>query len=231
MKKKREKSIHTKLSFYLILLSGLVELYIGFRYAFSTDTNDQLFGTLSIIEGLFALSGLYIPDLILYRRINPFPSSDEFKPLSSKTLVRMIIIICSLVAIQFIFQFIPMTVRDYDKALAIAFAGPSEESFFRGVLISIFFPINTIINSFSIRISRKREIKLFEIIGILLSSILFMLVHVNYYKYPNMLMSVFFSGIILGFCYWYWEDLTSCVLAHFTLNIITVIQTFFMVTF
>lgn len=226
--KREAKSIHTKIGFYLILIAGLVELFIGIRYVFSTDPVDKTFGAISILESLFAFSGLWIPDMLVYQKLRLKPSSDEFKPLGN-ALFHAVVIFFTLIMIQLIFQFIPMTVREYDKALAIAFAGPSEESGFRGLIITIFILIG--VNATKLRITKKVAIGMLEILGILISSVLFMLLHRNYYSNPRLLLSVFFSGVALAVYYWYWRDLTGCILAHFALNILTVIQSFYMVTF
>jgi len=227
MRKTNAKSIHTKLGFYLILIAGMIELYLGLRYMFSDIPSDQRFGIISILESMFAFSGLFIPDLLIYKRLRLIPSNDEFKPLDSNVFARMIIIFITLVLIQVIFMFVPMTVRTYEKALAVAFAGPSEEALFRGVLISIFISMGS--NSEKITITSKIEISVIEIIGIIISSMLFMLLHVNYSSNPSLLVAVFFSGVALAVFYWKWRDLTACILAHLVLNIINVIQTFYVV--
>ncbi|MFX1237587.1 MAG: lysostaphin resistance A-like protein [Promethearchaeota archaeon] len=227
----KEKSMHTKIGYYLILLAGVTEFIIGLRYIFSSDPSDQLFGQLSLLEGFFALIGLVSIDFFFYGR---FKLKPEFRKRPKGFLTHFTIILLSLFLIQLLMGFIPATVREYDKALAIAFAGPSEESFFRGVLMGIFIALGkNIPGEYELTIPGKepKKLSMFEIIGFGLSSLFFMLLHVNYYNYLNLMLSVFFSGMLLAFAFWYWEDLTACILAHFTLNIGVVIQSFFMVSF
>lgn len=228
--KKNIKTIHTKLSFYLILIAGIVEFTIGIRYVFSTESFDQTFGAISILEAIFAFFGLWLPDVLLYRQFHLKPK--EFRPLEvSTTFMRSIIILATLVLIQFLFQFVPMTVRKYDKALAIAFAGPAEEALFRGLIITMFIVVG--MDSTKYVITKKVAISAIEVFGIILSAVLFTVLHRNYYSMPNLLMAIFFSGIALAFFYWYpkWRDLTACILAHFALNMWTVFQSIVMVTF
>lgn len=227
----KEKSVHTKIGFYLILIAAITELIIGLRYLVLGDPDDQTFAQLTVLEGFFALAGLLAIDFLFYGR---FKLKPEFRKIDSSVLFRTIIILVLLIIAQALFQFVPATVREYDRALAIAFAGPSEESFFRGILMGSFIAVGKKIPGeyeFKIPGKEKKSLSIIEISGILVSSIFFMLLHVNYYDYLNLMLSVFFSGMILAIAFWYWEDLTSCILAHFTLNLITVFQTFFMVSF
>ncbi len=68
----------------------------------------------------------------------------------------------------------------------------------------------------------KSKKRLMMISGIGISSLAFLSIHVNYYNFPQMMLSVFISGIWLGALYWKFEDLTSLILAHFILNFIYV---------
>lgn len=123
----------------------------------------------------------------------------------------------------------PLTVKDYEIALSIQFAGPSEEVFFRGVLGSLIIIVfhNT---GYKIRIMKK-EISIWELTGIIFISIAFAMLHVNYYNNIKFLLGTFICGFWLGITYWYWEDLTANILAHSLLNFICIINSFWLVNF
>ncbi|MCP4651527.1 MAG: CPBP family intramembrane metalloprotease [PVC group bacterium] len=229
----RNRSTHTKIGFFLGLIAVLVEMYLGIMYLFSTDASDQQFGQLTLMEGFFALIGLYAIDVVSGRKVGIKP--DDYEPLHKYTFMRMLVILLTIIVIQVIFQMAPLTVRDVDRAMAIMFAGPAEELFFRGLMISLFVAIGASFPGYVIRrkSSGKEEktISPMEIMGIFLSSILFAFMHTNYYADIGVILSVFVSGIALGFFYWWWRDLTANILAHFLLNIITVAQVFWLVSF
>ena len=192
-----------------------------------TDEYGQHFAYIAGIECLFALSGLLFYDVVNKRGFRLKPKN--FTPLSGFLLIRVVVILAGLAIIQAAVQVLPMTVKDPELALAVIFAGPSEENFFRGVLVSIIIAFFSNIG-FKIRIFKK-EISIWVLFGIVISSLAFAGIHTNYYGTITLLLGTFLCGIWLGMTYWYWEDLTACVLAHFLLNFIVVIQSFWMVNF
>jgi membrane protease YdiL (CAAX protease family) len=134
-----------------------------------------------------------------------------------------------------ILQF-PLTVRTFDKALAVMFAGPSEELFFRGLLLTPFIKWGKDDYKFEIAnpISTKRKIlsiSIVEIFGITFSTLAFTFLHINYYGNPTLLLIVALSGIVLGLVYQKYQDLTANILAHFFLNLIVTIRIFGQLTF
>lgn len=230
---KYDRSELTKIAWFLGILAAPTEIAIGLSYIFSDIKSDQLFGIISIIEGFFALSGLLLIDVIYGHPIDIKP--DSFKKLESNTLSRIGYIFISLLLIQILFQF-PLTVRTVHKALAIIFAGVAEELFFRGLLITPFMKLGMSQEKFKLfkrpgKNGYYVEISLIEIIGILLSSIAFVALHFNYYGNLSLMLTVFVSGIILGFFYQKDKDITANILAHLLLNTWVVIQTFYMLSF
>jgi len=154
----------------------------------------------------------------------------NFTPLSGFLLIRVVVILAGLAIIQAAVQIVPMTVKDPELCLAIIFAAPSEENFFRGVLISIVitFFSNT---GFKIRIFKK-ELSIWVLFGIVISSLAFAGIHVNYYNSITLLLGTFLCGLWLSLTYWYFDgDLTAVILAHFALNLIVVAQTFWVINF
>ena len=226
-KKYKPKSSLTKIAFYLGITSAFVMFYLGARYVLSDVVADQTFGVITMLEGSFAIVGIYAIDLLNKRPISLKPKA--FEKLHPQSFVRIPVILITLLAIQTIFQFVPLTVRDVEKAAAIIFAGPAEELFFRGVLITIFIRMGESMDKYAI--TKKKEISIVEIFGILLSATLFALLHVNYYGNTSVMMAVFVSGIALALFFWWWRDITSLILAHFLLNTITVVQVFYLINF
>lgn len=222
-------TIHTKLSYYLILISIVFELYLGFKYFNSPDTDDSLFGFITLTEGLIAAIGLFLTDPLSGHRLHLKPK--QFRKTSPNTLFRAIIILFVLLLIQAIFQGIPLTIRNEDVALAIVNAAPAEESFFRGFLMSMFINMSSVMTVKTFRIPGNKEISIVELIGMVISSLLFSLLHVNYYGNMNLMGMVFCSGFALIFFYWYWRDLTANILAHLFLNVWVVGKFFWMVFF
>jgi len=229
MKKGKFRSVSelTTIAYYLGVITIIIEFGLGFMYIFSENVVEQNFGILTMLEGSFALFGLYMIDLIYGNPVKLKP--DNFKPLHRNTGFRTIIILFTLVMIQLVMQVVPITIREVDRAMAIMFAGPAEELIFRGFIISVFIILGKDTQKY--KIWKDKEISPIEIFGILLSSMLFAVIHVNYYGDFRIIISVFFSGLALGFLYWWWRDLTACILAHFLFNIITVAQSFYLLTF
>ena len=220
-------SKYTRIGYYLTVIAVVIQFYLWITHFQDTDDYGQTFSYIAGIEFLFALSGLLFYDLINKRgfRIKP----KNYTPLSGFLLIRVVAILVGLAIIQAAVQFIPMTVKEPEIALAIIFAGPSEENFFRGVLISIVIVSFSNVG-FKIRIFKK-ELSMGVLFGIILTSLFFGAIHVNYYNDFSLLLGTVLCGFWLGISYWYTEDITAVILAHFALNFIVVAQTFWMVNF
>lgn len=221
-KKKRTKkynTIHTRISWWLIIIAFGVELLISLLYINSEEAYDQQFGKVTLMEAGFALLGFTLADFWMYGRIS---FKKDYRPLQAETGMRFSIIFILLFATQFIFQFLLLQVKELYKAFAIWFAAPAEEAFFRAFLISIF--IRTGENDKArIKIGKKYMTPTI-LLGVIISAVGFMAIHVNYYDQLNMMIALLVSGLILGFAYWYWEDITSCILAHLLVNTVAIIR-------
>jgi len=219
----KNKSLFTNIIFWLGVLAFIVELIVGLPYFMSTDSFEQEFGQKAIMEGCFALIGLLLIDVI---RGNKFKLKPEFRKYEFQSLWRGAIILAVLWGTQMITYFIPMTVSDPQMALAITFASICEEIFFRGFVLSLFIKAGKIDRN-RIKIPlMKRDISVIEVIGILVSAIAFAGIHTNYYNQPHLILALFLSGVIIGFMFVMWEDLTACVIGHFLLNAIWTIQNY-----
>jgi membrane protease YdiL (CAAX protease family) len=120
--------------------------------------------------------------------------------------------------VQILFQ-IPLTARTPEIALAIVFCSISEEVFFRGFLIGM-----TI--KFSKNVDKNNPILKYLIIaaGIMLSSIFFTLIHINYYDNIALLATIFVCGLVLAIAYLISDDLMAVIIGHFILNAIVSFQ-------
>lgn len=217
-------SIHTRITYIAGMVCIGVLLYLGFRHIGDSDAAGQRFGFVTLLEGGFALIALLLTDTIRDHGLFPRP----FRSLHEKFLKRVLIIFAGIAAIQFIFIMIPLTARDLEIGLAIVFASVAEELFFRAFFISIAVRFGHDDRN-KIDLPQKKRISFIEIGIVILSSIAFALIHVNYYSDMSLMLTVFFGGLWLGFMYWWTRDLTAVMIAHFLLNTMVVIQSIFIV--
>lgn len=210
-------------------MSIIFELYLAFKYINSSNEAEALFGITTLMEGIIGAIGLFLTAPLTGHRLRFKP--EQFQKYNSHTIFRAAIILGVLLVIQMIFQYIPLTIRDEDVAIAIVFAAPAEESFFRGFLMSFFIYMSSKTPTKKIRFFSFFSISILELMGMALSSLLFSFLHVNYYGNMNLLVMVFFSGLVLCIFFWKWRDLTALILAHLFLNIWVVGKYFWMVYF
>jgi len=223
----------TRIDWFLGLLAFLTGTILGLSYMFATSESDRMFGFITFLEGTFALLGLLMIDVIHGRRFDLYP--DQFRPLSFDMLYPLLINMGGLMLIQLLSQF-PLTVRTWHRALAIMFAGPSEELFFRGFMLAPFIRWGEDDFKYEIKnpLSKRKKIisiSIIELFGITLSATAFTFLHVNYYDTPKLLIVVAISGVFLGLVYQKYQDLTANILAHFFLNTIITIRVFGVLTF
>lgn len=227
----QNESIHTRISYYSILLSVIFQLFLAFKYIGSANLEAHQFGFITFIYGVIAIIGLLLTDPMRGQPVKLKPK--RFQNLHINSIFRALIILLVIRVVQISFGLFTLTIRDEERALAIVFAAPSEEVFFRGFLLSFVIIIAQIApgKKFKLPGPGNREISIIEITGIIISSLLFAYLHTNYFNNLNLLLMVFVSGLFLGFFYWLWRDLTANILAHLFLNIWVVGQYFWMVNF
>ncbi len=231
----QETTIHTKISFYLVIVASILEIIVGLLYLVYyqpiTEANKQ-FGIVTVMEGLLALGALFITDAIVFKKVNVSIRKINFqKPHSSKIFLHTLIIAVYMALIQLAFTYTPASIREFNKGLAYAFAGVCEEAFYRGFLMSCFIVLGRSMDKLEYSINNKRLISVsrFELFGVVFSAVAFMLFHKNYYGNILFMLSVLFSGLGLAFFFLYWKDITSCILAHFIVNSYFTITTIYMV--
>lgn len=230
MRNRYNESEFTRIAYYLIVLAVIIQAYLWIMHIFDTDDPSKYFTYIAMIEAIFGTIGLLLLDPLKRKGFHLKP--DHFKKLDTNLLTHTGIIFIGIMIIQITVSFIPLTVKDWEIALSIMFAGPCEEVFFRGFLVSIFITaFSTSSDKYSLDVPGKKDLNYGVMIGIIISAIAFAGIHINYYNQPNLLVGVFLGGLWLGFTYWYWEDLSACILAHFLLNFIVVINQFWLVSF
>lgn len=210
----------TNIDFIMGFIAAIVLIVIGLRHF-------DAWGKTNIMEGFFAIGGIFGLQFIKSREINIF----KFKKFSFYILPRFLIILIGVTLVQVLSR-IPYTIDNVELAASIVFAAVAEELFFRGVLISIFIevdesirpPVSSKMLNILLVGETNLNIRIFGLVGVILSSLFFAAIHTNYYDNPAMLMSVFFGGLVFGFAYYLWEDMTANIMAHFLLNMIAVGQ-------
>ena len=216
-----ENSTHTVLSYWFCVIAVSIEFALGFMHI------DEYFGQMCIVEGMLGLSGLLFLDLI-HGTHTLYPK--KFKPVHKNTFFRFGITFGVIVAIQYLFQIVPL-ITSTEMALGIVFCAPVEEYFFRGILMEPAFRIGekskdkfTVWKYKQEKEKPDKEMSYIELGGIILSAAIFSSFHINYYSQPQLLLIVFVGGLWLSLVYFWNRDLTSVILAHFLLNIIFVYQ-------
>lgn len=222
-----ENSTHTILSYWFCVLAVGYQFFVGIQYI------DEYFGQMCIVEALMGLSGLLLLDLLHTGKMSIYPK--KFKRIHPNTFFRFAITFGVIVAIQFLFQIVPLITRE-EMALAIVFCAVCEEYFFRGMILEVPFRVGeksktkfTVWKYPPEKGKPDKEMSYIELGAIILSAVIFSAFHVNYYSQPRLLLMVFVGGCWLGLVYWWNKDLTSVILSHFLLNIIFVVQ-FYQVT-
>ena len=227
-------SKYDKIGYIFTIMAVVIQFFLWIMHVNDTDDYGQYFTYIAFYEFIFAFIGFLFYDAVNHRGFKI--RKRIYKKLSGWLILRITVILAGLAIIQVLVLFIPLTVTDPEIAMAIVFAGPSEENFFRGVLISIVISLFGKIKGFKIPLplpflKQKKEISIWVFLGIIISSIAFAGIHMNYYENPNLLFGTFLCGLWLGLTYWYWEDLTAVIMAHFLLNLIVMFQTFGFVLF
>lgn len=238
MRRRRKKdikySVHSKLSYFLLLLAMVIQFFIGFRHIGDADPIGRQFGTLTIVEGIFAMFGLFLIDPINSLGLRVKPKPETYRKVGMYSLLSLTVALILNMLIQVVSK-TTLTIRDEEMALAIIFCAPAEEAFFRGFLMTLFMKGD---QEFSkgfkdipkVKLSRKKELSMFIIFAILIDAMMFALLHVNYYDQLDLMFIVFFGGAVYAFVYFIWEDLTGVMLAHLIINVIAVWQMFWMVS-
>jgi len=201
-----KEPVHTIVSFTMVAMAIIIMLYFGIRHI-SDEPDWSKSAFMQLILGFVGLLG---SQLIAQQPVIP-QSKYNFKSVDLNTGIRAVVIAGASMGVQFISQAV-FTFTDTEQAVYFVFAAITEEVFFRGFILTIFIKLD----------QTKMKFSPPKLIGVLVQAIGFAAIHQNYYNNLPMLISVFVGGLILGFAYLIWEDLTANILGHFLLNIIVV---------
>jgi len=211
-KKKLEKNIDfmkfNPISFLLFITALLIEIYLISKYGGSEPST--IYSIILFALGLVALIGLLWLNKgeILVREF-PIKSLKD----GVKYIIGLLILIASITIMMLIVRVsFKLAMENIDIYFYYIAAAIIEEAFFRMFLISLF--ISKIPN------------KLFGlIIGVLVSSLIFMLAHYSAYgQQVDLMLSMFLGGLTFSVFYIYFRDITITMWGHMIINLIVTYQ-------
>lgn len=225
-------TVHTKVSYYLLIIAVIGQLVLALPLLFFSGNMSEYeknWRLLALYVGIGGFACLIFTDLFSGYGLKL--RKQNFRPFTFKTFVRTILLFFSLIAIQFLSKLVPLSIRGWEIALAGIVAAPTEEMIFRGALLSFFILISSRTEKrplFKLPVilrnkewdDEKREFSLSILAGIIISGLIFAMYHQNYYGNIPVLLSLFFWGLTLAFAYIYWRDITAVILAHFLINLV-----------
>ena len=181
--RKKDFGRHTQLSFTLGMIATGILFYLGIRHL------NEAWGQFALLQCILCLIGTLGSTYVLFG--TPIPS---FKALKPETLTNAIYITIFSIVIQVVVS-LPFQISDTERALYYIFVAVSEEMFFRAFILNI-----------------GVKYKVAPILNIFLSSLLFTGFHINYYADFEKLIGVFCGGLMLGFIYLEWNDITANII-------------------
>jgi membrane protease YdiL (CAAX protease family) len=137
--------------------------------------------------------------------------SFSLKPVDANSGVRGFIILMVLMLLQLAFGLgKQLSLTNVEKALYFVFAAVSEEFFLRGLLLRGALAV-------------KNHVAV-AVVVTAVSTVLFDLIHANYYDNLTAMSIVTVSGVFLCVMFVLWKDLTANIIAHLVINIIFALQ-------
>lgn len=188
----------------ILIISFSVPAIITMLYIYLLPTAGSwsIFGLYMFIFASTGLSAQLLIDATNATNKGAF----RLKPLDMYSGFRALIIFAILFIIQRITSFeAQLSLTIVEKALYYVFAAVSEEMFFRGLVIR--------------GMLRIKKHAAMAVLGIIISTVLFALIHVSYYNNTYALTVVVLSGVVLSVIYVTWKDLTANIIAHFIINV------------
>ena len=199
------------LTLALGLIASGVMGYLAAKYWNSATAYDAALARYALMLSLFGIAGLAIvnwqdPNTSVKWELRPLDAK-YLSQLGMRLLLVLVIGVLLEAAIAYASQLelVKSTVAREDLAAYYVFAGACEELFFRGVICNL---LARYVNKY---------------VGIFASSLAFMAAHSEVYGSQWTLMLVqFILGIIWGFAYIYWKDITPNLGAHVIKNLLAV---------
>lgn len=200
-------------SLTILSLALFMELYLIAKY--SGRSNFVPYSISLFIQGTVALIGIILINIA----IKEFFLDKEFPIQTGKQGAYYLIGIFSLFILQMVIQAVVQIVfRLAMETIDIYFyylaAAVIEEAFYRMFLISlivfVFSKINTEIPEFVI-----------IFVAMIISSFVFMMVHLSAYgERPDLLLAMFFVGMVLAIYYIIFKDITVPMIGHLLINLV-----------
>lgn len=214
-----DEPIQTVLSFALNLAAVLVMGYFTIRHW----GDEPSWAQSALMQA--GLGGIGLLGTSLLRPRKATIPGQFFKRFEIQTILRGLGLWIIAMLTQFISQ-AAFTFETQEQALYFIMAAINEESFFRGFFLGMaqrLDPIPPKFMTFPLAPSKQIPVvSVFMWIMIIIQSIGWVLIHQNYYGQISMQIAIFLGGIIFGFFYVLWKDLTANIIAHFILNALVV---------
>lgn len=207
-----DEAKHTNISYIMNFLAIMIMTYFGLRHL-SDDPNWSQSAFMQLGFGAIGLIGIQIASQqpIIPISMKKGKIETQFQPMSLETGIRGLAIALLGMAIQFIAAAV-YSFTLLEQAVYFIFSAITEEVFFRGFLLTLFFRMDP----------DKRKYTPFKMFAIVFQAVAFTAIHQNYYNDLPVLISVFIGGLMLGIVYLIWEDLTANVIGHFLINLVAV---------
>jgi len=193
------------------VIAALVMAYIAAKYWDSPIAYDSALARYAALLAVFAVAGLAVinwqdPNDSIRWEIQPL-TVEYASTLLGRAVVLLLVGLVLEAAITYVGQLelVNSAVADEDLAAYYIFAGVAEEFLFRGVACNL--------------LARYAH----HHVAVPASAALFMVAHVQVYGADPALLAVqFVLGVLWGYAYLYWRDITPNVLAHTLKNLMAV---------
>jgi len=205
-------------SLMFTLLALFMELYLISKYTGSSDTSSSAYVPFMIslfLQGAFGFAGIIILNLfnkeVFLEKEFPFKDGKQglYYLIGILSLFLFQMIVQTVVQVVFRLAMEPIDIYFYYLAAAVI-----EEIFYRMFLISL------IMFLFS-RINARIPEFIMTFLAMIISSFIFMLVHISAYgERPDLLAAMFFVGMVLATYYILFKDITVPIIGHLLINLL-----------
>jgi len=206
------------ISLMFTLLSLFFELYLISKYTGSSDIDSSAYVPFAMrifFQGAIGFAGMIILNLLnkesFLEKDFPIPNAKQgiYYLIGILSLFLFQMIVQTVVQVVFRLAMEPIDIYFYYLAAAVI-----EEIFYRMFLISL------IVFLFS-RINARIPEFIITFFAMIISSFIFMLVHISAYgERPDLLAAMFFVGMVLATYYILFKDITVPIIGHLLINLL-----------